>query len=75
MGPVPLPASSSPEEISRYLVEVGAWVNNLGMILWKAGNIPTRASRGYTTDPGDLPEFWGIAPADWELKREHSVNH
>eukprot|EP00969_Alexandrium_andersonii_P140369 6210070-Alexandrium_andersonii.AAC.1 len=25
--------------------------------------------------PGDIPEFWVIAPADWALQRERNVNH
>eukprot|EP00969_Alexandrium_andersonii_P159996 7069385-Alexandrium_andersonii.AAC.1 len=32
--------------------------------------MPPRTSRGYATDLGDLPEFWGIASAGWNLQRE-----
>eukprot|EP00969_Alexandrium_andersonii_P110329 4868576-Alexandrium_andersonii.AAC.1 len=31
------------------------------MNFWKTDDVPTRGEGEYSTDPGDLPEFWGIA--------------
>eukprot|EP00969_Alexandrium_andersonii_P017219 753291-Alexandrium_andersonii.AAC.1 len=64
-GPIPIPASNSQKVVDRYVVAVGVKVNNLGMALWKVENMPVRTSQTYAANPGDLPEFWGIAPADW----------
>eukprot|EP00969_Alexandrium_andersonii_P150715 6664930-Alexandrium_andersonii.AAC.1 len=37
--------------------------------------MPVRGVGNYTTDPGDLPEFWGIAKGEWNLQREVNVRH
>eukprot|EP00969_Alexandrium_andersonii_P245305 10841331-Alexandrium_andersonii.AAC.1 len=73
--PIPIPASNSQKKVDRYVVAVGTKVNNLGVDLWKVENMPAHMSPTYATDPGDLPEFWGTAPADWSLQREHTVQH
>eukprot|EP00969_Alexandrium_andersonii_P252138 11144336-Alexandrium_andersonii.AAC.1 len=35
--------------------------------------MPTRGEGDYSTNPGDLPEFWGIALGDWCVQREVNV--
>eukprot|EP00969_Alexandrium_andersonii_P121547 5373419-Alexandrium_andersonii.AAC.1 len=37
--------------------------------------MPSRNSREYATDPGDLPELWGAAPVGWDLQRAYNVEH
>eukprot|EP00969_Alexandrium_andersonii_P122507 5415719-Alexandrium_andersonii.AAC.1 len=61
---IPIPAGNSQAEIDRCMVAVGTKVNLLGMNLWKCENMPVRGEGNYSANPGDLPEFWGIAPGD-----------